>query len=95
MAKKSFKDGDNPALAFISTQEQPKGTDNTEDTHKAHETKSKRLNLLIQPSVHKDLERIARVQGISLNELINNVMKDYQESHMMTVSKYIEIWGDK
>lgn len=43
------------------------------------ETKSKRLNLLIYPSLHEDLERIAKMQAIKVNELVNRVLKEYTE----------------
>lgn len=44
------------------------------------ETKSKRLNLLIYPSLHEDLERLAEMQAIKVNELINRVLKEYTEA---------------
>lgn len=43
------------------------------------ETKSKRLNLLIYPSTHENLERLAEMQAIKVNELINRVLKEYTE----------------
>lgn len=44
------------------------------------ETKSKRLNLLIYPSLHEDLERLAEMQAIKVNELINRILKEYTET---------------
>lgn len=95
MAKKSFK-GDNPAMAFInSTPDQPKGTQGTQHTYKAQEARSKRLNLLLTPSLHEGLTRIARVEGTSLNELINVVLEKHAQQNKEALEKYAEIWGDK
>ena len=84
--KKTFKD--NPALQFISSP-----ATNTEiktapefDTGVPMkrnplyiETRSKRLNLLMQPSLHAKLKEIAAQQEISINELIHNVLEKYTE----------------
>ena len=87
MSKKSFKD--NPAMAFITHT-----TDYTHDTDRK-ETKSKRLNLLLTPSLHSNLLKIARVEGISLNELINVVLEKHAQQNKEVLEKYAEIWGDK
>lgn len=87
MSKKSFKD--NPAMAFITHT-----TDYTHDTGRK-ETKSKRLNLLLTPSLHSNLLKIARVEGISLNELINVVLENHTKQNQDAIQKFIEIWGEK
>ena len=43
------------------------------------ETKSKRLNLLIQPSLIDDVKKIAYMQKVSVNELICQVMQLFGE----------------
>lgn len=89
MSKKSFKD--NPAMAFIT---QP--THDTQSTQGTEgEIRSKRLNLLLPPSLHSNLSKIARVEGISLNELINVVLENHTKQNQDTIQKFIEIWGDK
>lgn len=85
--KKTFKD--NPALQFISSP-----ATNTAEVKTAPEfdtgvpmkrnplyieTRSKRLNLLMQPSLHAKLKEIAAQQEISINELIHNVLEKYTE----------------
>lgn len=89
MSKKSFKD--NPAMAFITP-----NTDHAQHTQHAgrKETKSKRLNLLLPPSLHLNLAKIARVEGISLNELINNVLEKYEQQNQEAIAKFTEIWGE-
>lgn len=41
------------------------------------ETKSKRVQLLMQPSVLESARALAREKGMSLNELIAEAVKDY------------------
>ena len=86
--KKSFKD--NPALQFISTnpgeeiQTNPSPvTESTNVPMKPNplyiETRSKRLNLLIQPNLYNKLKAASKAQDISLNELINRVLEEYTD----------------
>lgn len=90
MSKKSFKD--NPAMAFITqpeeyTQAKPQGS--------AQEVRSKRIVLALTPSLHSNLTRIAKVEGISLTELINVVLGEHEQQNQGALEKYAEIWGDK
>ena len=43
------------------------------------ETKSRRLQLLVQPSLHRELKGRATAQGLSLNELIHTVLREYAD----------------
>ncbi len=43
----------------------------------APEPKSKRLNLLIRPSVYDALKQNAIVQNVSVNQLINEILQNY------------------
>lgn len=69
-------------------------TQNTENVSKKQETKSKRLNLLIQPSLHQELTKIAYVQRVSLNELILRASREYAAAHQDAVRKYDEFTGE-
>lgn len=66
----------------------------TENVSKKQETKSKRLNLLIQPSLHQELTKIAYVQRVSLNELILRASREYAAAHQDAVRKYDEFTGE-
>lgn len=103
MAKKSFKE--NPALQFISNAEDTHNTDyalNTEDTSNIHNThdkhntqqerKTKRLNLLLQPSMLEDLSKIAYMKKTSINDLINSVLKEYTATESASIIKYNEVF---
>lgn len=92
MAKKTFKDSINPAMSFISREsidraegETPatadaKKPDKAPEGYKLNplyvETKSKRLQLLIQPSLHEKLKKKAQAEGTSVNDLVNGILQD-------------------
>lgn len=78
----------NPALSFISKQEPIQETITTPEPAsnvpmkkdpRYIETKSKRLQLLMQPSLHTRLKRLADDKGVSLNELIHSALETYAE----------------
>lgn len=93
MAKKSFKD--NPALNFItppaparpapSAAAGPAGVQKTapEAPLKPNplyvETKSKRVQLLMQPGLHARLKELAGRRRQSLNDLIHTVLSGWAE----------------
>lgn len=91
MAKKVFKIDENPALAFISG----KGMQQIDNTYNAtpqivseNETKSKRLNLLLYPSLLENLKKIAAMQRTSVNDLINTVLGGYAEKEIAQIEHY-------
>lgn len=40
------------------------------------ETRSKRLQLLVQPSLHEKLKARAKAEGTSVNDMINTILQD-------------------
>lgn len=87
--KKTFKQGDNPAMAYITPKEQE--TEQAQYT----ENKTRRINLIIQPTLHKDIKKLATMQRISLNELVIRVMRDYAEANTATIERYINVFGEE
>jgi len=88
-SKKTFKDEFNPALQFISTQtdEETQEIQERESQNISAavpmkrnplyiETKSKRIQLLIQPSLHSKLKYMAEEKETSLNDLIHTVLEN-------------------
>ena len=83
MTKKDFSNIENPALQFISKEETPqtqKQTDNkTPEGYKVNpeyiEKKSRRLQLLMQPSLYKLLKERALEEGTSVNNLIHELLE--------------------
>lgn len=61
----------------------------------AQENKSKRLNLLIRPTLHRDISKLSVMERTSTNELINRVLADYVEQNADKVQKYDEIFGEQ
>ena len=77
---KNFKNIDNPAFRFISEADaEPQAQSQTPPTteKRVKETKSKRLNLLVFPSVYKACKEESDRTGESVNEIINNILKKY------------------
>jgi len=85
-AKKSFtEDLESPAELFISRPEKPvrKSTGAEGPAPEGYklnpeyiETRSKRLQLLVQPSLLEKLRARAKREGRSLNDLIHSILED-------------------
>ena len=78
MPKKTFKE--NPALRFITTEASPPQDAPVKPNPLYIETRSKRVQLLMQPSLHRKLCSIADQQGLSVNELIHRALTEYADS---------------
>jgi len=78
-SKKSFAaDIENPALGFISSaipQERQPEPQRSIAAHR-NEAKSKRLQLLIRPSLYRALKQRADEEGNSVNDLINQLLEN-------------------
>lgn len=81
MPKKSFKD--NPALQFISTTEEQPTAESTGKPPKGYkvnplyvETKSRRLQLILQPSLYARVKAQAKAEGISVNEYCHRILDE-------------------
>ena len=93
MAKKDFKGS--PAMSFISQESiekvdgkkkapaTPTSKKKPPEGYKLNpeyiETKSKRVQILVQPSVYEAVKKKAGAGGISVNEAINTALKEYVE----------------
>lgn len=109
MAKKIFNNMVNPALQFMTTpQEEPEVTPEQPEESElpefhglkrgrkptGKETKSKRLNLLMFPSVCQDITKIAAMKRCSANELINAVLQQYIADNQELIKKYDDVFGE-
>lgn len=84
MTKKTFKD--NPAMQFISDAEEestakaasPKPTGKPPEGYKLNplyvETKSRRLQLVLQPSLYERIKTGATAAGLSVNEYVHQLL---------------------
>lgn len=81
MAKKDFSNIESPAMQFLSKREEPAKVQEKQapEGYKINpeyiETKSKRLQLLIQPSLHEALKARALNEGTSVNNLIHTILE--------------------
>lgn len=84
MAKKSFKN--NPALQFISAAEEPETVperveqNTAPDGYKVNplyiEKRSKRVQLVLQPSLFSRVKAKAESKGLSLNEYVHQILDE-------------------
>lgn len=87
---KSFKDklAQNPTLQFISTEtaseaqkrpqeveERPVSTNTQAAAKKPTEAKTRRLQLLLTPSLYEQVKAAAEKDGLSVNEYINAALR--------------------
>ena len=56
----------------------------------AAENKSKRLNLLVRPSVYDDIKRLANIDNTTPNNLINEALAAYCNQRKADIQKYYE-----
>jgi len=86
--KKDFK-GTNPALAFMSVDTQevkqmPATKKEVPEGYKPNpeyiEVKSKRVQLLLQPSTVYAIKALAKKKGLSMNEAINEAIQAYLQN---------------
>lgn len=86
--KKSFKTElskpSGAAASYISVGSQAQGVSRSDNT----ERKSKRLNLLIKPSIYEDLKKISVMKQVSINELINTALEGYAADQRELINKY-------
>lgn len=78
MSKKEFNI--NPVMEYISTEPQSTPSTPAEPpryTEAPVEVKSKRVNLVIQPSLYRASKEYADQHGISLNELIHQALREF------------------
>lgn len=52
------------------------------------ETKSKRVNLLMYPSLYEDLTKVANIFDTSINDLINTLAREYVEQNEEAIKAY-------
>lgn len=91
MAKKSFKDAPAAAAMFISQQAEPvapaapaaASTATPPQGYKVNhafvETKSKRVQLLMQPTLHARIKEAAAAHGMSFNDFVHKILENAVE----------------
>jgi len=89
---------DNADIAQIEQNTQytysKQNTYNTEYMHNTSEIKSKRLNLLIRPSLHQQAQKIAHMQRSSVNDVINLALSRYVDDHREEIARYNSLYDE-
>ncbi len=98
MAKKNFGEIANPALQFMTTPAESSASSEPAAAGfnglkrgrpaSTEETKSKRVNLLMLPSVYADITKIATMKRTSVNELLHTLMQNCIEENTNLIDKY-------
>lgn len=96
MARKSFKKEikkrETPAGKLLL---KSKDKSKRKKKQKDFETKSARLNLLIKPGTKKSIGKLATIERISTNELINRVLEKYIKSNSKNIDRYDKFYKEK
>lgn len=108
--EKSFRNVQHPAAVFISSNENTnerhsdvsggeglRKNESQAEYHSSgfhHETKSKRLNLLIRPDLMNDFIKIACMRRTSGNDLINRLVEECVIKETSLVLEYDRMFGD-
>jgi hypothetical protein len=97
MAKKTFDFGDNPVNQFISSSSLPNtSTPAVPPLAVAKPPKAgkkdKRICVMIQSALYDGIAKIARVKGISKNEVICRAVKEYRDNEKRDLEKYKTIF---
>lgn len=91
MAKKSFKSAAELFLSATEIEPEAPKPETPKQEKKAagvnvpkgyklvKENKSERMQLLIRPTIKESIRNIAAAQGLSMNDLINNIFEEYIE----------------
>jgi len=69
-------EGETPATAEAKRPDKAKAPEGYKLNPLYIDTKSKRLQVLIQPSLHEKLKIKAKAEGVSVNELVNSILQD-------------------
>jgi hypothetical protein len=100
MAKKTFEFGDNPANQFISSSSLPETAKTMvpplagSKAPKAGK-KDKRICVMIQSALYDDIAKIARVKGISKNEIICRAAREYRDNEKRDLERYKALFGSQ
>ncbi|MGF3115311.1 hypothetical protein ACQV2W_03625 [Facklamia sp. P12934] len=79
----------NPAEAFIRGNRNKQAPASKIGRPKStEETKSKRTNLLLYPSIFEDLRKIAYIQQTSINDIMNDLGREFTLKHQEDIIKY-------
>jgi hypothetical protein len=102
MTKKSFDFGVNPTAQFLSSSpppddaSTPSGNQTVPRPPQARTNKKdKRICVMIQSTLCDDIAKIARVKGISKNEIYCRAVAEYRDNEKRDLERYDTMFGDQ
>ena len=97
-SKKTFKSemqAGSPAAASYISGAKAEGADREgKPQPEGVELKSKRLNLLLKPSIFAGIDKIRTMQRVSFNETVNQALSEYVAAHADLIARYDETFKD-
>lgn len=94
MAKKDFSNMSNPAEEFLGEMNSATTSQGTKTTtrkaksvFKSSESRSQHASFLLKPSTANSLKFIAKFEGISVNEIANQLLDDYVKQYKKDPAK--------
>ena len=97
-SKKTFKSemqaGSPAAASYISGAKAEGANREGKPQPDGVELKSKRLNLLLKPSIFTGLDKIRTMQRVSFNEAVNKALSEYVEAHADLIAKFDATFTD-
>lgn len=97
-SKKTFKSemqAGSPAAASYISGAKAEGADREgKPQPEGVELKSKRLNLLLKPSIFTGIDKIRTMQRVSFNETVNQALSEYVAAHADLIARYDETFKD-
>ena len=95
MAGKGFKDAMSNAAGSSTAAKMIARSQGDPGQAGEQELKSRRLNLLLRPSVYSDIAKVATMERVSVNEIINRALEEYGNAHRDTVDAYGRTFGEE
>ena len=59
------------------------------------EKKEKRLNLVLKPSVARDIKKIVYMKRTSVNKIIGDYLENYIKDNIEELKRYDEVFSEK
>lgn len=59
------------------------------------EIKSKRIGIVLTPSLNSDFKKSIFLQRLNVNQVINQLLEQYVQDNQEWIDKYNQMYGDK
>lgn len=66
-----------------------------EDPQPTHNAKSQRAQFLFTPELYADIKKIAYMERISINAIVNGLLEEYRQQNTAAINQYNKIFDTK